>query len=183
MRNPDSDLSLCHSTTTCSLWPAYTRRGARPPQSIFSIPSCLQLVSWGPHDVSDTPQYKGQTRAILPPSCWQIAANSGKAILVSRTIINHAESSPYAPKLLSNNRLDIQPWNNNTCFTFVQVTWWWTWTTCCVQPSPLRNVTCSFWTSRGTSWCRCSNRRPSKAGGRAHATRTGRRSSLWVLFY
>lgn len=45
MRNPDSDLSPCCSATTRSLWPSYTRRGARPPQSILSIPSCPQLVS------------------------------------------------------------------------------------------------------------------------------------------
>lgn len=45
MRNPDSDLSLCRSATTRSLWPTYTRRGARPPQSIFSVPRCPQLVS------------------------------------------------------------------------------------------------------------------------------------------
>lgn len=45
MRNPDSDPSLCCSATTRSLRPSYTRRGARPPQSIFSIPACPRLVS------------------------------------------------------------------------------------------------------------------------------------------
>lgn len=45
MKNPDSDPSLSRFATTCSLGPSSTRRGARPPQSIFSIPSCPQLVS------------------------------------------------------------------------------------------------------------------------------------------